>query len=201
MPGAMTRLNTETGFTLVEMMMTVAVFAVLAGAAIPQFADMTGEMRLRQNLREVERELQAARLRAVTANRPIRVRFNCPSAGQYRIVELIGSPGDPDPEDSDTNLDRCRTTDFPYPPADGNRLTVPNHDGPVRELHPSVEFSTGASKTLEFWPDGTVHQWASAATEAPWATVPTTGTAITVVKGTLTASITVNGLGRIQIVQ
>ena len=192
---------TQAGFTLVEMMMTLAVFAILAGAAIPQFTDMTGEMRLRQNLREVERELQTARLRAVTANRPIRVRFNCPSAGQYRMVELIGSPSDPDPEDADTNLDRCSTSDYPYPADDVNRLTVPNHDGPVRELHPSVAFSTGASKTLEFWPDGTVHQWATAATEAPWSSVPTTGTAITVVKGTLTASITVNGLGKIQIPQ
>jgi prepilin-type N-terminal cleavage/methylation domain-containing protein len=191
----------QAGFTLVEMMMTVTVFAILAGAAVPQLADMTGEMRVRQGLREVERELQTARMRAVTANRPIRVRFNCPAAGQYRMVELIGTPGDPDLEDSDTNLDRCRTTDYAYPAGDNNRLTLPNHDGPIRELHPSLEFSTGASKTLEFWPDGTVHQWTTSAAEAPWSTVPTTGTAITVVKGTTTASISVNGLGRIRIVQ
>lgn len=192
--------RSQAGFTLVEMMMTLTVFAILAGAAIPQFADMTGEMRLHQGLREVERELQTARLRAVTSNRPIRVRFNCPAVGQFRMVELIGTPSDPDPEDSDTNLDRCGG-DYPYPAGDTNRLTLPNHDGPVRELHPTLEFSTGAAKTLEFWPDGTVHQWTTAATEAPWASVPTTGTAITVLHGTTTASITVNGLGKIQIAQ
>lgn len=184
-------------------MMTVAVFAILAGAAAPQLADMSGTMRLRQNLREVERELQTARLRAVTSNRPIRVRFNCPSAGQYRMVELMGTPSDPDLEDAETNLDRCSTGDYPYPAADTNRLTVPNHDGPVRELHSTLEFSSGAAKTLEFWPDGSIHQWTMAATEAPWAVVPTSGTAVTLVKSatTTTASITVNGLGKIQIAQ
>src|SRR5688500_11115913 len=119
------RTNTQAGFTLVEMMMTVTVFAILAGAAAPQFADMTGGMRLRQGLREVERELQAARLRAVTSNRPIRVRFNCPAAGQYRMVELIGTPTDPDAEeDLDTNLDRCSSGEYPYPAGDANRLTL-----------------------------------------------------------------------------
>jgi prepilin-type N-terminal cleavage/methylation domain-containing protein len=193
--------TSQAGFTLVEMMMTVAVFAILAGAAVPQLADMNGAMRLRQAAREVERELQTARLRAVTANRPIRVRFNCPSAGQYRMVELIGTPGDPDGEDLDTDLSRC--SDYPYPAADQNRLTLPNHDGPVRELHPTIEFSSGASKTLEFWPDGSAHQWTTAATEAPWDVVTTSGTAVTLVKTgtTQTASITVNGLGKVQIAQ
>lgn len=195
------RTKTQAGFTLVEMMMTVGVFAILAGAAVPQLADMTGEMRLRQAVREVERELQTARLKAVTANRPIRVRFNCPSARQYRMVELIGTPSDPHAEDLDTDLSRC--SDYPYPAADQNRLTLPNHDGPVRQLHPAIEFSSGAAKTLEFWPDGSVHQWTTVATEAPWDVVRTSGTAVTLVKTgtTLTASITVNGLGKVQIAQ
>jgi prepilin-type N-terminal cleavage/methylation domain-containing protein len=59
--------STERGFTLIEMMMTVTVFAIVLGAAVPGLADMTGGMRLRQGLREVERELQAARLKAVSS--------------------------------------------------------------------------------------------------------------------------------------
>jgi hypothetical protein len=161
--------------------------------------DMTGGMRLRQGAREVERQLQAARLKAVTSNRVMRVRFNCPEPGQYRMVELIGTPGDPDADDADTDLSRCSDAAYPYPAGDTNRLTLPNHDGPVRTLHPSLEFSTSASRTLEFWPDGSVHQYTTAATEAPWVTLPSTGTAVTLIKDSTTASIEVNGVGKIQI--
>ena len=188
------RTKTQAGFTLVEMMMTVTVFAILAGAAAPQLSDMTGSMRLRQGLREVERELQAARLKAVTSNRPIRVRFNCPSAGSFRMVELIGTPSIPD-EDDEAG-DRCSSAEYPYPAGDTNRLTVPNHDGPVRELHPSLAF--GAADTLEFWPDGSIHQ-ADESDDTPWAPIPSTGTAITITKGTQVGIISVNGLGKIQV--
>ena len=191
--------RTNSGFTLIEMMMTLTVFTILAGAAIPQVMDMTGGMRLRQGAREVERQMQAARLKAVTSNRVMRVRFNCPGPGQYRMVELIGTPGDPDADDADTDLSRCSDELYPSPPGDTNRLTLPNHDGPVRTLHSSLEFSTSTSKTLEFWPDGSVHQYTTAATEAPWATLPSTGTAVTLIKDSATASIEVNGVGKIQI--
>ncbi len=188
------RTNTQAGFTLVEMMMTVTVFAILAGAAVPQFADMTGGMRLRQGLREVERELQAARLKAVSSNRPIRVHFNCPAAGSYRAVELIGTPSIPD--DDDDAGDRCSTGSYPFPADDTNRLTLPNHDGPVRQLHSTLAF--GAAEALEFWPDGSIHQ-ADESEGTPWAPIPTTGSAITIVKDDLVGVITVNGLGKIQV--
>jgi prepilin-type N-terminal cleavage/methylation domain-containing protein len=188
------RTNTQAGFTLVEMMMTVTVFAILAGAAAPQFSDMTGGMRLRQGLREVERELQAARLKAVSSNRAIRVRFDCPAAGSYRMVEVIGTPSIPD-EDDDAD-DRCSAESYPFPADDANRLTLPNHDGPLRQLHSTLTF--GAADTLEFWPDGSIHQ-ADESEDTPWAPIPSTGTAITIVKGELVGIITVNGLGKIQV--
>ena len=188
------RTNTQAGFTLIEMMMTVTVFAILAGAAVPGLKDMTGSMRLRQNMREVERELQAARLKAVSSNRAIRVRFNCPAVGSYRTVELIGTPSIPD--DDDGAGDRCADTAYPFPAGDTNRLTLPNHDGPVRQLHPTVTF--GAADTLEFWPDGSIHQ-EDETEDTPWAPIPSTGTAITLVKDGVVGIISVNGLGKIQI--
>jgi prepilin-type N-terminal cleavage/methylation domain-containing protein len=187
-----TRTN-DSGFTLIELMMTVTVFAIVLGAAVPGLADMTGSMRLRQGLREVERELQAARLKAVSSNRPIRVRFNCPAAGSYRMVELIGTPSIPDDEDDADN--RCSDAAYPYPAADANRLTLPNHDGPVRQLHSSLVF--GDADALEFWPDGSVHQADDEAT--PWPAVTSDGVSITVRKGDLVGALTVNGLGKIQI--
>ena len=43
---------------------------------------------------ELEREFQSARLRAVIANRSLRVRLNCPAAGYYRTVEVLGTAAD-----------------------------------------------------------------------------------------------------------
>jgi Tfp pilus assembly protein FimT len=189
------RPSSETGFTLIDAMMTVAVFAVLAGMAAPAFVDMTGRMKAGQAQREVERELQTARLKAVTANRPIRVRFNCPSSGRYRMVELVGTAAVPDTVDSAAN--RCSDTAYQYPAPDQNPLTRPNHDGPLRVLPTGVSFGTAVD--LEFWPDGSVHQ--RSGTTQPWPAVATTGTAVTLTKGTTVKQITVNGLGKITLVQ
>ena len=183
------------GFTLIDVLVTIAVVAILAGVATPRLKDFASGIRLGQGQREVERELQTARLKAVTANRPIRVRFNCPAAGQYRMVELVGTPRKPDTIDDAT--DRCSATKYTFPAADMNPLTLPNHDGPVKLLPRDVTF--GAAADLEFWPDGSAHQ--RSGTTNPWPVIAPAGTAVTVTKGTSVKRITVNGLGKITLVQ
>ena len=177
------------------MLCVVAVFGLLAGVSVPVFQNVTEGYKLGQTLREVERELQSARLKAVTSNRPLRVRFNCPAAGQYRTVELIGSPATPATGDDASN--RCQEAVYPSPASDNNPLTRPNHDGPMRRLPDGIAF--GSAATLEFWPDGSVHQ--QAGTTLPWPVVGVAGTSITVVKGSVTKRIDVNGVGKITLVR
>ena len=124
----MPQLNQEHGVSLIDMMVAVAVMAVIMAGAVPQLRDVAGSMKLGSSLRDVERELQTARLKAVTSNRPIRVRFNCPATGQFRMVELIGSPSAPAAQDSALPGVRCSETNYPSPPADTNPLTRPNHE-------------------------------------------------------------------------
>lgn len=183
----------EAGFSLTEMLAVVAVLVIVSASAVPMMRDMSENLRLGQAAREVERELQTARLKAVSSNRPIRLRFNCPVAGQYRMVELLGTPSSPALEDDAAN--RCQQNLYPSPAPDNNPITVPNHDGPVRRLPKDVAF--GAIETLEFWPDGSVH--ADAGAGNPWPVVPSPGTAISVTKGVSVKQITVNGLGKIQL--
>ena len=185
----------EAGFTLIDMICVVAIFAILAGISVPAFQNLTEGYKLGQSIREVERELQSARLKSVTSNRPLRLRFNCPAAGQYRIVELIGTPSVPAAEDDAAN--RCQESAYPTPAADNNPLTRPNHDGPMRRLPTGITFGTAA--TLEFWPDGTVHQ--ESGSTLPWPVVGTAGTSITLVKGSVTKRIDVNGVGKITLVR
>ena len=188
MNNSVSRWRSAVGISVVDMLATLAVIGTVSAMAVPQVFDAVDRMRLGMSLRDVERELQFARLKAVSTNRPMRVRFDCPSAGKLRVVELLGTPAVPDANDADAVLTRCSETAYPYRPtgADQSRLTRPNNDGPIRTLYSGTTFT--AKQTLEFWPNGTVHN--------------TAGTQINTVTLTLsrkskTKNITVNGLGKI----
>lgn len=174
------------------MVFVVAIVAVLAAIAVPGMQDMANSMVLGEQQRRVRSELQQAKLLAVSTNRPIRVRFNCPSAGEYRITELIGTPSKP--HVNDTAATRCSEQAFPYPAPDNTPLTRPNHDGPVRKLDTRVSF--GSVQTIEFWPDGTARTDQG---ELPWDIIdPGNAVAITLTKGAVVKTVTVNGLGKIE---
>ena len=85
--------SNERGFSLIELIMVMAAMVTLAAVLVPSFKTLTLSMKARDAARKVERELQTARLKAVTVSRTLRVRFNCPSAGQFRIIELTGIHG------------------------------------------------------------------------------------------------------------
>ena len=185
----------DAGFSLIDMLATLAIFATLAAIATPQMFDGVDRMRLGISARDVERELQFARLKAVSTNRPMRIRFNCPAAGQFRVVEVIGTPRAPVAADGAAN--RCDETIYPYRPtgADINRLTRPNSDGAMKRLQPLATFT--ASPTLEFWPDGSVHM--DTGVGNPWPTLTAAGATITLSRKGKTRNITVNALGKIQL--
>ena len=181
------------GFTLVELVAVMALVLTVSAIGLPSMLAARDRIRLGQAAREVEREIQTAKSRAVAKSRPMRVRFNCPAAGEYRAVELMGTPAAPVAADAATN--RCSDTLYPYPPADLNPNTRPNLDGPVRTLDSTVTFS--ASQTIEFRPDGTAYRDPGGG--AAFELIPTTGVNIRVARSGVTRTITVNGLGKVQL--
>jgi type II secretory pathway pseudopilin PulG len=186
----------ERGFSLMDLIAAIAIMGTMLAMATPQLINVIDQYRLGMSTRTVERELQFAKLKAVSSQSAMRVRFNCPAVGQIRAVELIGTSRNPDPNDSDSNLTRCDEIAYPYKPTggDSSRLTKPNNDGAVRRLDQKVTF--GGVQTLEFWPDGTVHYPGAAGVAG--ANIGTAGVTLTLVKGTSTKTIVVNGLGKIQ---
>ena len=82
----------EPGFSLVELMLVVAFAATLLTIAVPVMTDVSDSSKLNGAAREIERELQSARLKSVSTNRLLRVRLNCPGTGMYRTVEYVASP-------------------------------------------------------------------------------------------------------------
>ncbi len=77
--------NKEAGFTLMELMMTVVVLAVLTGIAIPSFMTLMPGMRLNGAARQVMGDLMAARMKAVKENNEYKVFFT--GSDQYTILD------------------------------------------------------------------------------------------------------------------
>jgi prepilin-type N-terminal cleavage/methylation domain-containing protein len=170
------------GFSLTELMLVVAVGATLMAIAVPVFTSISDATKLSNAAQAVERELQTARMRAVSSNTSLRVRTNCPQAGYYRIIERLGTS-------ADGNLSRCSLSSYPWPAADTDLATEPNYDGPVRQMLNDAAVSDG---WLEFRPDGTAWQVVSGTAAAI-----TTPVAITVTRNGQSKSITVNELGKV----
>ena len=177
---------------MIDMVAVMGLISVLAAIAIPTIQRIGDSIALGQSQRLVVSTLQQARLKAVTANRIMRVRFNCPAAGQMRMLELIGTPTAPSTEDVASN--RCSNTAYPYPAADYNPVTLPNQDGPVVRINSNVMFDT--TETIEFRPSGTA--WSVNGDGTSSAPLAGAGASITVRKGSVVKAVTVNALGRVQ---
>jgi Tfp pilus assembly protein FimT len=183
--------RSDAGFTLVDMIVVMVLLATISAMAVPLLQDFNGAIALGSAQRIVSSELQQARMKAVTTNRVMRVRFNCPVANQLRTVELIGTSSIPLAQDIATN--RCSDSVYPFPASDLNPVTLPNQDGPIRSINPKV--SLGAVQTIEFRPTGMAYSVNADGTS----TLPLdgNGVSLTVTKGSQTKTVTVNALGKI----
>ena len=189
----MVKIFRQSGFTLIELLMVTALVGILSVVGVPLLAQIGGAIALGEAARQVERELQSARMTAVSANHPVRVMFDCPVAGQYRMVELIGTPGVP--AAGDGVVGRCSASTYPFPAPDNNPITRPNNDGALRTLAAQVTFTTAT--TIEFWPDGSAHTNSGGIN--PWPPIASPGTNIVLTRSGKTRSIVVNGIGKIQL--
>jgi prepilin-type N-terminal cleavage/methylation domain-containing protein len=181
-----TIIRDQRGFSLTELMLTVAVAATIMGMAVPVMTDISASIKLNEAARMVERELQDARLRAVQMNRPLRVRTNCPAVGFVRTVEVLGTA-------ADSASNRCLTNgSYPFPSdPDSDLSTAPNYDGPVRVI---PNGATVPTVTYEFEPDGTVF--------AVVANVPSrmaVEQTISVTRASGSRAVRINGAGKIQL--
>jgi Tfp pilus assembly protein FimT len=178
-------LRNQRGYSLTELMLIVGVMGTMMAMAVPVAQDVTAAVKLGEASRMVERELQDARLRAVANNRTLRVRFNCPAAGQLRTVEVLGTG-------VDTAATRCSQSTYPYPAPDKDLMTRPNHDGPLRYLPSEATVTTTA---IQFLPDGT----AQAVSASGAALSLTSAQTITITRRNRSRTVTVNGAGKVQL--
>jgi prepilin-type N-terminal cleavage/methylation domain-containing protein len=172
------------GFSLVELLIVVLMIGTAAAVALPVMKNMTDSIKLNDAARMVVGELQDARIKAVSSNRVLRVRTNCPATGYIRRVEVLATA-------VDTAANRCLQTAYPFPAADNDVMTRPNYDGPVRLLPTGA---TVTSAVVQFAPDGTANEVVGGVPEAI-----ATAVTVTITRAGKTKSVTINGIGKIQL--
>lgn len=176
----------QSGFTLLELVLVMAGIVTLSAFVVPSFSNVVTAMRARDAGRAVERQLQTARMKAVTHSRSFRVRFNCPVTGQLRMLEVTDVAG------TDSAANRCDPGAFPVPGPNDTLRSTPSLDSPVVYL-PQGTTVTGPALQFEFGPKGSVHTVSGSTIAA--ITAPLT---LTVTYKGRSNTVTINGLGRIR---
>ena len=86
----------DRGFSLVEMLIVVAIVAIMAAVAFPNIAQYTRNYRIKGAAQQVAGELQAARSKAIMTNTNNGVSFVVVDRDSYRFVQedlLAAEPG------------------------------------------------------------------------------------------------------------
>jgi type IV fimbrial biogenesis protein FimT len=85
----------KTGFTLIELMIVIAVMAVMITIAAPTFQTYMAQSRLKGAAREVASDLMAARMQAIKENNKFKVSFII-NDHQYTILDDDNNNGTAD---------------------------------------------------------------------------------------------------------
>ncbi len=122
----MMKVGTDKGFSLVEVLIVLALIAAMASIGIPAMIGRMSHMRLRRDARSVFSELNAARLKAITMNTKYRVEFTVPDTYSLSVWDTAGSSWGDDATQAERSL------------SDGIGITSP-----------------GANFSVYFFPNGT----------------------------------------------
>ncbi len=83
-------MRSNRGFTMFELVVAMALIMILSAIGLPALNESIHRNAVWSSAELVGSQIRQARLKAISRNRSFRVRFNCPSTGQFRILEVTG---------------------------------------------------------------------------------------------------------------
>src|SRR5215204_7303644 len=92
------------GFTLIELLIVVGMIGVLSAIALPGLTESSRRNTVWTSSELIGSQIRQARLKAISRNMSFRVRFDCPSVGQFRVLQVTGAAL------FDNGTTRCGTT-------------------------------------------------------------------------------------------
>lgn len=84
-------MRSNSGFTMFELLIVVALISIAAAMGIPTLQESTRRNAVWTASETIGTQIRQARLKAISRNKSFRVRFDCPSAGQFRVLEVTGN--------------------------------------------------------------------------------------------------------------
>jgi prepilin-type N-terminal cleavage/methylation domain-containing protein len=81
----------QQGYTLFELLVTMGLIGIVAAIGLPVMNDAIIRNRVWTGSETIGTQIRQARLLAITHNTRFRVRFNCPAAGEVRILVVTGN--------------------------------------------------------------------------------------------------------------
>lgn len=142
----MRRPGGQHGFGVAQGLFSLLIVGTVSAVSMPKMTEMLHQHLLMRIAQKVGAPIRGAGVLAVTTGRTIRVRFDCPGAGQYRIGEVM------DRRSVDNNPNRCSLREFPHP--DQRLGNGPELDGPILRLKEGVSFA--AHRDFDIGPTGDV---------------------------------------------
>jgi prepilin-type N-terminal cleavage/methylation domain-containing protein len=170
------------GFTLTEVLLVVALVGTMVAMAVPSVGEAMRMNALNNARQSVAGAIRSARYTAVSKNKKVRVRFNCPSSDAFRVVEVVGTA-------DDSAANRCDQSAYPFPDIDP--AAKPDVDGAVMYLPARSAF--GTVQDLEISADGRV----TPLTGCPSCVVSAGTTTVRVTNGATIRTIVITANGQI----
>jgi prepilin-type N-terminal cleavage/methylation domain-containing protein len=84
-------MRSNRGFTLMELMIALAMISILAAMGIPTLMESSRRNSVWSASELIGSQVRQARLKAISRNKSFRVRFDCPSTGMFRVLEVTGT--------------------------------------------------------------------------------------------------------------